>query len=585
MKTFVHIALMLLIALQFYGQQFYLRGEVRDESGNLLQNVNIKQSSTGYLFRTGNSGSFGIPSSKNTDTLFFSYEGYQKEQVAVKADKYLTLSLKILPAIASSNKKYRLASLTQDLSRENQRQWYAGDETYASIIENNFVEAKNYPTTGVALNIDRASYSNIRRFINLNLEVPPNAVRIDEMLNYFNFNYEKPAGNSLFKIKTTLSNCPWNKDNQLLFINVFSQKLNLDSLPPSNLVFLVDISGSMDMPNRLPLLKSAFKMLATNLREKDTVSIVVYGGAVGVLLFPTAGNEKEKIIKAIDEMQPGGSTPGESGIKLAYSVAKKHFIKGGNNRIILATDGDFNVGVQTEQELDELISQHRETGIYLTCLGVGMGNYKDSKIQTLARKGNGNFAYVDNFQEAEKIVLKEFTQTLYTIADDARMYVTFDPLLVKQYRLIGFDNKVGALADSTAEVEGGEMGPGQSITAAFEIEPNFVPGSKVSSDNYAEIKLQYKLPNDQVRHEITEKFSFAPIPYKEIDPLYRFASSVIMFGSLLKKSQFAKDISWGDILYQASESANPTDITQAQFVELIYKAKEFYSKRKKRGKN
>jgi Ca-activated chloride channel family protein len=308
----------------------------------------------------------------------------------------------------------------------------------------------------------------------------------------------------------------------------------------------------------------------------------VYGGAVGVLLFPTAGNEKEKIIKAIDEMQPGGSTPGESGIKLAYSVAKKHFIKGGNNRIILTTDGDFNVGVQTEQELDELISRHRESGIYLTCLGVGMGNYKDSKIQTLARKGNGNFAYVDNFQEAEKIVMKEFTQTLYTIADDSRMYITFDPSLVKQYRLIGFDNKVGALADSTSQVEGGEIGSGQSITAAFEIEPNFVSGTHVYSDHYSEIKLQYKLPADTIQKEVTEKFSYDPVPYKELDPLYRFASSVIMFGSILKSSLFAKDISWGDVLYHASESANPTDVNQAQFVEIIYKAKEFYSKKKKR---
>ena len=585
MKTFAHIALMLLIVLPFHAQQFYLRGEVRDEGGNLLQNVNIRQFSTGYLFRTGNSGSFGIPSAKGADTLLFSYEGYQREQVVAKADKYLTLHLKLLPAIASSNKKSKLASLTQDLSRENQKKWYSGDETYASIIENNFIEAKHYPTTGIALNIDRASYSNIRRFINLNLEVPPDAVRIDEMLNYFNFNYERPAENSLFKIKTTLTNCPWNKDNQLFFVNVFSQKLNLESLPPSNLVFLVDISGSMDMPNRLPLLKSAFKMLAANLRVQDTVSIVVYGGAVGLLLFPTAGNEKEKIIKAIEEMQPGGSTPGESGIKLAYSVAKKHLIPGGNNRIILATDGDFNVGVQTEQELDELISRHRESGIYLTCLGVGMGNYKDSKIQTLSRKGNGNFAYVDNFQEAEKIIMKEFTQTLYTIADDARMYITFDPALVKQYRLIGFDNKVGALSDSTSDVEGGEIGSGQSITAAFEIEPNFVAGTSVYSDHYALVKLQYRIPGDQMRREVSEKFAYDPIPFKELQPLYRFATSVIMFGTILKSSPLAKEISWGDVLFQASESANPTDVSQAQFVEIVYKAKEFYTKKKKKGKN
>jgi Ca-activated chloride channel homolog len=586
LKTFAQIHLLLLIALPFYGQQFYLRGEVRDEKGNLLQNVNIQQQSTGYLFRTGNSGSFGIPSRKEADTLLFSYEGFQKEQVLVKADKYFTLNLKLLPAVASSSKKNRLASLTKDLSRENQRKWYSGDETYASLVENNFVEAKKYPTTGIALNIDKASYSNIRRFINLNLEVPPDAVRIEEMLNYFNFGYESPGENSTFKIKTILTNCPWNKDNQLFFVNVFSKKLNLDSLPPSNLVFLVDISGSMDMPNRLPLLKSAFRMLANSLREKDTVSIVVYGGAVGVLLFPTAGNEKEKIIKAIDEMEPGGSTPGESGIKLAYDVAKKHFIEKGNNRIILATDGDFNVGVQTEQELDELISRHRESGIYLTCLGVGMGNYKDSKIQTLARKGNGNFAYVDNFQEAEKIIMKEFTQTLYTIADDAHMHITFDPGLVTQYRLIGFDNKVGALADSTSEVEGGEIGSGQSMTAVFEIEPNFVAGANVSSDRYAEVKVQYKLPLDEVQHEVSEKFHYDPVPYKELDPMYRFATSVIMFGSILKSSPFVKEVSWGDVLFQASEAANPTDATQAQLVELVYKAKNFYTKKKgKKGKN
>jgi Ca-activated chloride channel family protein len=583
-KGFVYIFLLSLIALPFHGQQFYLRGEVRDEGGNLLQNVNIRQQSSGYLFRTGNSGSFGIISAKESDTLIFTYEGYQPEQVLVKADKYLKLNLKLLPAIASSFKKNRLASLTKDLSRENQKKWSSDNETYASLVENNFIDAKSYPTTGIALNIDRASYSNIRRFINLNLAVPPDAVRIEEMLNYFNFGYETPADNSLFKIKTTLTNCPWNKDNQLFFVNVFSKKLNLDSLPPSNLVFLVDISGSMDMPNRLPLLKSAFRMLAMNLREKDTVSIVVYGGAVGVLLFPTAGNEKEKIIKAIDEMQPGGSTPGESGIKLAYTIAKKHFIDKGNNRVILATDGDFNVGMQTEQELDEMISRHRESGIYLTCLGVGMGNYKDSKIQTLARKGNGNFAYVDNFQEAEKIIMKEFTQTLYTIADDAHMHVTFDPSLVKQYRLIGFDNKFGALADSSSEVEGGEIGSGQSITAAFEIEPNFASGANVYSDHFAEIKLQYKLPNENPELEMIEKFPYDPISFKELDPMYRFASSVIMFGSILKSSQFVKEISWGDVLYNASEAANPTDVNQSQLVELVYKAKDFYTKKKKKNR-
>jgi len=577
---------MLLIASPFYAQQFYLRGEVRDERGNLLQNVSIRQQSTGQFYRTNNWGGFNIVSQKGADTLFFSYEGFQREHAVIKADRFQTVNLKLLPGVVSSIKKNRLASLTKDLSRDNQRRWYTGNETYVSLVENNFVHAKNYPTTSIALNIDRASYSNIRRFINLGLEVPPDAVRIEEMLNYFNFGYEPPEDNSLFKFKTTLTNCPWSKDNQLFFINVFSRKLNLDSLPPSNLVFLVDISGSMDMPTRLPLLKSAFKMLAANLRQKDTVSIVVYGGAVGVLLFPTAGDEKEKINRAIDEMQPGGSTPGESGIKLAYSLARKHFIRNGNNRIILATDGDFNVGSQTEQELDELISRHRESGIYLTCLGVGMGNYKDSKIQTLARKGNGNFAYLDTYQEAEKIIMKEFTQTLYTVADDANLHVSFDPSLVKQYRLIGFDNKVGALVDTSAEVEGGEIGSGQSMTAVFEIEPNFVSGENVFSDRYAQIELRYRVPKDTLLQHLTRTFAYDPVQYKDLNDAYRFAASVIMFGSVLRGSSFTKELSWGDVMYHASESANPTDASQSQFVELVYKAKNYYTKqKKKKGKD
>ena len=586
MKSFLSICFVLLIALPFYGQQFYLRGEVRDERGNLLHNVSIRQQSTGSFYRTNISGGFNIASQKGIDTLFFSYEGFQREQACIKSDKFQTVNLKLLPGVVSSIKKNRLASLTKDLSRDNQRKWYTGDETYVSLVENNFIQAKNYPTTSIALNIDRASYSNIRRFINLGLEVPPDAVRIEEMLNYFNFGYEQPENNSTFKIKTTLTNCPWNKDNQLFFVNIFSRKLNLDSLPPSNLVFLVDISGSMDMPTRLPLLKSAFKMLAANLRQKDTVSIVIYGGAVGVLLFPTPGDEKDKINHAIDEMQPGGSTPGESGIKLAYSIAKKHFIPNGNNRIILATDGDFNVGIQTEQELDELISRHRESGIYLTCLGVGMGNYKDSKIQTLARKGNGNFAYLDTYQEAEKIIMKEFTQTLYTVADDANIHVSFDPALVKQYRLIGFDNKVGALADTTSEVEGGEIGSGQSMTAVFEIEPNFTSTEHVFSEKYAQINLQYRLPKDSLPQQMTKTFAYDPVPYKDLNEVYRFATSVIMFGSVLKGSSFTKDLSWGDVMYHAGESANPTDPSQSQFVELVFKAKNYYTKqKKKRGKD
>jgi Ca-activated chloride channel family protein len=565
-----------------FAQQYYLRGEVKDEGGNPLQNVSIYHHSSGYIYRTGQTGSFGILTNRESDTLSFSFDGYQKEKLSVKQGNFITVKMKQLPASQTNIRRHKLASLTKDLSRESQHRWHTGDETYADLVENHFIEAKKYPSTGIALNIDRASYSNIRRFINLGMMVPPDAVRIEEMLNYFNFGYPLPQGSDLFDVRSTLTNCPWAPDNQLYFVNIASRKLDLESLPPTQLVFLIDISGSMDMPNRLPLLKSAFHMLAKNLREKDTVSIVIYGGTVGIMLQPTSGKEQEKIAKAIDELTPGGSTPGESGIRMAYNIAKNHFIKNGNNRVILATDGDFNVGAKTEQELDDLISIHRQSGIYLTCLGVGMGNYKDSKIQTLARKGNGNFAYLDTYQEAEKTLLKEFTQTLYAVADDVYMNVKFNPNLVKEYRLIGFDNKIGALSDTASIIEGGEIGSGHTMIAAFEIEPAQGAITASSLEEFAEVNLQYRLPNDTVRKENKVKFPYELVQYKDLDPALRFASSLIMFGSVLKSSPFAKEISWGDVVYQASESANTTDVNQHQFVELVIKAKALYSKFKKK---
>jgi Ca-activated chloride channel family protein len=416
--------------------------------------------------------------------------------------------------------------------------------------------------------------------------VPPDAVRIEEMLNYFNLNYLEPEENEVFKVRTKLSSCPWNQDNQLFFINLSSKKINLDTLPPSNLVFLIDVSGSMDMPNRLPLLKSAFRLLVNNLRDKDSVSIVVYGGITGVMLSTTSGAEKEKIIKAIDELEPGGTTPGESGIRIAYQMAKRHFIKGGNNRVILATDGDFNVGLKTEAELNELISQHRESGIYLTCLGVGMGNYKDSKIQTLAQNGNGNFAYLDNYKEAEKVLLKEFTKTLYAVADNAYMNVDFNPEYVKEYRLIGFDNKVGALRDTLSVIEGGEIGSGHSMMAMFEIVPTEINKGAIKDNfmtgKFAEIKLKYHLPNDNKECNFSHQSLFEFIPLSDLDKSYHFSSAVAMFGSLLRSSSFVKEISWNDIVSLAESSSGKDDLLQKEFLQLVQEAKKLYSKVKKK---
>jgi Ca-activated chloride channel homolog len=482
----------------------------------------------------------------------------------------------------------KLVSVTQNLKRETQQQWFSGDESYASLVENQFINATAYPRTGLTLNIDKASYSNIRRFVSMNSAVPPDAVRVEEMLNYFNFEYTEPPSNRTFEINATLTDCPWNKENQLLFAQVTSRRLKLDSLPQTNLVFLIDVSGSMDMPNRLPLLKEGFKSLARNLRPQDSVSIVAYGGTVGVVLQTTGGNERDTIIKAIDSLQAGGSTPGESGIKLAYSVAKRHFVKNGNNRIILATDGDFNVGMKTDEELDDLITIQRQNGIYLTCLGIGMGNYKDSKIQTLAKKGHGNFAYIDSYAEAEKVLLTEYMQTLYTVADDAYLDIQFDPEYVKQYRVIGFDNKVGAIKDVQSTIEGGDIGSGYSSLISFEITPtqknrwmgeNKYPFQPVTFD------LKYRVPLDTTHTlHLTERPEIYFAPFKEVPAYYRFASSVIMFGALLRKSKFVKDISWNELVELATSSAAPDSYSQKEFVTIVQQAKNIYGKKSRKGK-
>jgi Ca-activated chloride channel family protein len=324
----------------------------------------------------------------------------------------------------------------------------------------------------------------------------------------------------------------------------------------------------------------------------DTLSIVVYGGVTGIMLNHTSGSEKEKILKAIDELTAGGSTPGESGIQMAYSLARQHFIKEGNNRVILATDGDFNVGLKTETELDELISQHRQSGIYLTCLGVGMGNYKDSKIQTLARKGNGNFAYIDNFSEAEKVLMHEFTQTLYAVADDVYMNVVFNPAYVKEYRLVGFDNKVGALNDTMAVVEGGEIGSGYSMIGIFEITPavaaNIPVKTGIAGDNFAMIGLRYKYPNDTARHDFNYAGKYEFKAFDKLEKQYRFSAAVVMFGSLLRHSVYARTINWNDLLLLATTSADSNDLLQQEFVSLVTIAKELYTdkkKKKKRGRD
>jgi len=583
-KKFRLIAVLLCITNNVYTQH-YIRGQVATSRGQRLPAVKIISAATKLTYKSDAYGNFGFSSSNANDTLIFSCDGFDSLSLLVKADEYARVVLRPLPSSVIFTKNNPSVIIQVD---ENSSLRTIKNETYRHTSEYNFQKSTVAPGIAFSANINRASYSNIRRFITLNSFVPPDAVRIEEMINYFNLDYNPPEGNKFFKIKTTLSNCPWNPESQLFYINFSSKKLDLDSLPPSHLVFLIDVSGSMDMPNRLPLLKSAFRLLVNNLRDKDSVAIVAYGGVTGVMLNTISGGEKEKILKAIDELEPGGNTPGESGVKLAYSVAKNHFIKDGNNRVILATDGDFNVGMKTEEELDELISKHKESGIYLTCLGVGMGNYKDSKIQTLAKKGNGNFAYLDNFKEAEKVLLKEFTKTLYAVADDVYMNVDFNPEYVKEYRLIGFDNKVGALRDSLSIIEGGEIGSGHSMLALFEIVPTEINKGAIK-DNFtdgklAEINLQYQLPGKPKKLEDQYTCSFNYMPFEKLEKACHFSAAVAMFGSLLRNSPFLKTMGWNEMVAMAQTSCGKDDLLQKEFVELVQQAKILYSKvKKKRG--
>ncbi|MEO7522973.1 MAG: von Willebrand factor type A domain-containing protein, partial [Ferruginibacter sp.] len=416
MIKFLFVGLFVLSA--FTGSaQYYLRGEVKDEKEQGLQNVKIFLHSSRLLYSSGTSGGFGITTNTLHDSVTFNLQGYEPKTVAIDASVYQAIVLKALSKGVTVQKQ-SLLSITKNSDPSNGKKWAVAAESYNSIVENAFIKTSDFANTSFALRVDKASYSNIRRFLNQGSMVPPYAVRIEEMLNYFNLNYTEPPTDSVFNFESQLTACPWNVAHQLLYLNLSAKKIDLQKVPPGNFVFLIDVSGSMDIPNRLPLLKAAFQLLVKNLREQDTVSIVVYGGSVGVWLQPTGGNEKQKIIKAIEELTAGGDTPGEAAVKTAYALARNSFNKKGNNRIILATDGDFNVGEVNEKALEEMIIKESRSGIFLTCLGVGMGNYKDSKIETLSRNGNGNFAYIDDIREAEKVLVTEFTQTLFTVAND-----------------------------------------------------------------------------------------------------------------------------------------------------------------------
>lgn len=565
--------------------QYYLRGEIMDEKNQPLQNVKIRLHSNNHFYYTG-PGGFGITTGKQSDSISVSLDGYEPKTLKVDCEQWQYITLKILPSNVTRNRP-KLISVTKNLDQSSKIQWYVNDETYFQLIENEYIDAEKFPNTGFSLNVNKASYSNVRRFINSKSTVPPDAVRTEEMFNYFNLHYREPKNDDIFRFESQLTSCPWDMKKQLLFLNINAKKLNLDMIPPGNFVFLIDASGSMDLPNRLPLLKAAFQMFVKNLRAIDTISIVAYGGTVGIWLQPTGGAEKEKIIKSIEELTASGDTYGEAAIMTAYALARSTFKEGGSNRVILATDGDFNVGLTSEKALEDLIIKEKKGGIYLTCLGVGMGNLKDSKLATLAKNGNGNYAYIDDINEAEKVLIKELAQTFYAVADDVFLNLKFNPDQVKEYRLIGFDNRRDAVADSTIDIDGGEIGSGNSLLAIFEIVPAGDSIFKVEifpKDTIALIEMRYSLCDDTSHLYITNSCPAKFEEFKNIDKDLQFATAVAMFGLKLKQSKYIKHVEWQDIQRIALESYDPKSYLQTEFLQLIVKAEEIYNKKETKEK-
>lgn len=458
------------------------------------------------------------------------------------------------------------------------------DEEYAKLSENQFKKATLNPLSTFSIDVDKAGYSNVRRMINNGDNIPYDAVKIEEMVNYFDYDYPQPTDEHPFSISTDVAKTPWNTQTQLVRIGLQGKEYLNEELPASNLTFLIDVSGSMEDHNKLPLLISAFKLLVYQLREKDKVSIVVYAGAAGVVLPPTNGDQKEKIINALQKLEAGGSTAGGQGIKLAYKLAEKNFKKNGNNRVILATDGDFNVGASSDTAMEKLIEKKRASGVFLSVLGFGMGNYKDSKLETLADKGNGNHAYIDTMQEAQKVFGGEFGGTLYTIAKDVKIQVEFNPSKVQAYRLIGYENRLLADEDFVDDTkDAGELGSGHRVTALYEVIPVGVKSdylkevsplkyrNVVAADSYTDelftVKFRYKKPNKDTSIEMVH---IQKNEETEMSTDFKFASAVALFGLKLRKSQFTNNASYTNVI-ELAEQGRGEDAQgyRAEFIRLV----------------
>jgi Ca-activated chloride channel family protein len=594
-----------------------ITGKITDEQGNAVSfaSVTIKSARAGASADANGQYKLSVPESATT--IVFAAVGFVQQQVKIKNRSIIDIVLKkhsqelsevVVVAYGTKRKMASVGYATSSVmgkvsgvqvgtySNSTPTYFYNNDndeesntEAYSNIVENGFKNVSDNPISTFSIDVDAASYSNVRRFLNQGQLPPAGAVRTEEMINYFKYQYPQPTNNDPFSFNTEMSDCPWNKQNKLLLVGLQGKTIPTENLPASNLVFLIDVSGSMSDENKLPLVKASLKLLTDQLREKDKISMVVYAGSAGLVLPATSGAEKDKIKKAIDALESGGSTAGGAGIQLAYKTAQENFVKAGNNRVILCTDGDFNVGVSSDDDMVRLIEKERNNGVYLTALGYGMGNYKDSKMQQMADKGNGNNFYIDNFSEAKKVLVNEFGGTLFTIAKDVKLRLEFNPAKVAGYRLIGYENRMLNKEDfNNDKKDAGELGSGHTVTALYEIIPAGVEfdlledveplkyqaanemGDTKFSDELLTIKFRYKAPNKDKSDLITYAVKDETISFTKASDNFRFAAAVANFAMLLRNSEYKGNTNYTKVLAMAN-AAMGADVEgyRKECIELI----------------
>ncbi|MGQ1910223.1 YfbK domain-containing protein [Marinifilum sp. RC60d5] len=616
-------ALLLSIAGILIGYNLFaniISGTVYDESKMPIPGVSIVVKGTTNGVVTDYNGQYSIATNKG-DELVYSYIGMLPQKIKVKNQSTINVILKSDQigmdevVVVGYGRKHKRVKKNKSVASHLQGQAagvYAiqdcdmemefnecisypinesfNTEGYSTIRENGYKSAVKSPLSTFSIDVDAASYSNVRRFLSDGKKPPIDAVRIEEMINYFNYDYKQPDGDHPFSINHEVAECPWNSENLLLHIGLQGKKVLNENLPASNLVFLLDVSGSMDASNKLPLLKKAFKLLVNQLRADDKVAIVVYAGNSGLVLPSTSGTKKKDILEALNRLNAGGSTAGTSGLKLAYKVARENFIDGGNNRIIMATDGDFNVGQSSNAELERIIEKEREHGTFISVLGFGMGNYKDDKMEIIADKGNGNYAYIDNILEAKKVLVNEFGGTLFTIAKDVKIQIEFNPAIVAEYRLIGYENRMLANEDFTDDKkDAGELGSGHSVTAIYEVKLNkdsskqnqelkyqntHLNTKANTKDEIASVKFRYKKPDGNKSTLLEEVIWNQLITKNELSNNYKFSAAVAGFGLLLRESKFKGNCSYDMLINLAQESkGKDKEGYRSEFIRLMKLAK------------